>query len=404
MSKKRTVNRAREPSQKRSLVWVTDSEGFKSLECKGYTSLSHNPEIMTAVDTLARLMGAMTIHLMHNTDLGDERIKNGLSEVVDIRPNRYMTRSNFVHWIIRTLYLEGNGNSVVYPFTEGGYLRELVPIPAALTAFVPAGEWGYKVVINGMEYDPDNVLHFAINPSDYFPWLGQGYRISLADVANNLKQAAATEKGFMASKWKPSLIVKVDALIDEFSGKEGRKKLLEEYVESGGAGEPWLIPAEQFSVEQVKPLTLSDLALADFVTLDKQTVASILGIPPFVLGVGEFKRDAWNSFIASSLMPLAQNVQQEFTRKLLYGPEYYFRFNPRSLYNYDLRELASVADDQYVRGIMTGNEVRDWIGLSPKQGLDELVILENYIPLGMIGDQKKLNGGGENNEQTGGIG
>jgi len=404
MSKKRTVNRAREPSQKRSLVWVTDSEGFKSLECKGYTSLSHNPEIMTAVDTLARLMGAMTIHLMHNTDLGDERIKNGLSEVVDIRPNRYMTRSNFVHWIIRTLYLEGNGNSVVYPFTEGGYLRELVPIPAALTAFVPAGEWGYKVVINGMEYDPDNVLHFAINPSDYFPWLGQGYRISLADVANNLKQAAATEKGFMASKWKPSLIVKVDALIDEFSGKEGRKKLLEEYVESGGAGEPWLIPAEQFSVEQVKPLTLSDLALADFVTLDKQTVASILGIPPFVLGVGEFKRDAWNSFIASSLMPLAQNIQQEFTRKLLYGPEYYFRFNPRSLYNYDLRELASVADDQYVRGIMTGNEVRDWIGLSPKQGLDELVILENYIPLGMIGDQKKLNGGGESNEQTGGIG
>ena len=52
MSKKRTVNRAREPSEKRSLVWLTDSEGFKSLECKGYTSLSHNPEIMTAVDEL----------------------------------------------------------------------------------------------------------------------------------------------------------------------------------------------------------------------------------------------------------------------------------------------------------------------------------------------------------------
>lgn len=404
MSKKRTVNRAREPSEKRSLVWLTDSEGFKSLECKGYTSLSHNPEIMTAVDTLARLMGAMTIHLMHNTDLGDERIKNGLSEVIDIRPNRYMTRSNFIHWIIRTLYLEGNGNSVVYPLTENGYLRELIPIPAALTAFFPSGEWGYKVVINGIEYNPDDVLHFVINPSDYFPWHGQGYKISLADVANNLKQAAATEKGFMASKWKPSLIVKVDSLTDEFSTKAGRKKLLEDYVESGEAGEPWLIPAEQFSVEQVKPLTLSDLALADFVTLDKQTVASILGIPPFVLGVGEFKRDAWNSFIASSLMPLAQNIQQEFTRKLLYGPEYYFRFNPRSLYNYDLRELAAVADDQYVRGIMTGNEVRDWIGLSPKARLDKLVILENYIPLGMIGDQKKLNGGGESNEQTGGIG
>ena len=124
--------------------------------------------------------------------------------------------------------------------------------------------------------------------------MGTGYRVALADVANNLKQAAATEKGFMASKWKPSIIVKVDALVDEFSSPDGRRRLLESYASSGEAGEPWLIPAEQFSVEQVKPLTLSDLALADFVKLDKTTVATILGVPPFVLGVGDFKREAWN--------------------------------------------------------------------------------------------------------------
>ena len=396
MSKKKTNNRAREPSKTRSMVWLTDRAGFDSLECSGYTSLNKNPEIATAVDTIARLIGSMTIHLMRNEDIGDVREKNGLSEIVDIRPNKYMTRSNFVRWIVRTMYLEGNGNAVVYPRTENGYLRELVPVPAALTSFVPSSlDWGYKVMIDGREYDPGDVLHFAANPGDYYPWLGTGYKVSLADVANNLKQATATEKGFMASKWKPSLIVKVDSLVDEFSSAEGRRKLLDSYVKSGEAGEPWLIPADQFSVEQVKPLTLSDLALADFVTLDKRTVAAILGIPPFVLGVGEFKRDWWNSFISTKIMPEAQNIQQEYTRKLLYGPNYYFRFSPRSLYNYDLKELATVADEQYVRGIMTGNEVRDWIGLSPidEENMNKLVILENYIPLGMIGDQKKLNGG-----------
>lgn len=383
------------PMQQRSVVWMGDWPDDKSLACAGYTTLAHNPEVMTAVDTIARLIGAMTIHLMQNTPQGDIRIKNGLSQVVDITPNRYMTRSNFIRWIVRTMLLEGNGNAVVMPVTNRGFLEELVPIPPAYVAFVPAGLWDYRIAINGDQFMPEDLLHFAANPGDLYPWLGTGYRVALTSVADNLKQAARTENGFMSSKWKPSLIVKVDALTDEFSSPAGRKKLLESYAMSGEAGEPWLIPAEQFSVEQVKPLTLSDLALSEFVKLDKQTVASILGVPPFVLGVGEFKSEAWNSFISTTIMPIAQGIQQELTRKLLYSPEFYFRFNSRSLYNYDLRELAAVADDQYVRGIMTGNEVRDWLQLSPKDGLDDLIILENYIPRSMVGDQNKLNGGGE---------
>lgn len=396
MSKKNKRGRATaraEPKQRRNATWLCSSDAWESLTCQGYTSLAHNPEVCTAVDTIARLIASMTIHLMENTENGDIRVKNELSRKVDINPNSNMTRSAFVHWIVKTLMLGGNGNAVVWPETSRGILRDLNPIPSAFAAFVPDGIWDYKVVIAGKEYSPDEVLHFTLNPGSYYPWKGEGYRVALADVANNLKQAAATEKGFMSSKWKPSIIVKVDALTEEFSNAEGRKKLLESYIETTEAGEPWMIPSDQFEVEQVRPLTLSDLALADFVQLDKRTVASILGVPPFVLGVGDFHRDAWNNFINSTIMPIAQSIEQEMTKKLLYNPDWFFRFNSRSLYNYDLKDMASVADDQFVRGIMTGNEVRDWIGISPLPGLNELVILENYIPRGMIGEQNKLNGG-----------
>lgn len=374
-------------------MWITDQAGFDSLACAGYTRLSDSPEVSTAVNSIARLVGSMTIHLMRNGQNGDVRVKNALSDLVDIEPNRLMTRSNFIQWIVRTMLLDGRGNAVVWPRTEGGRLRELLPIPPSYTAFVPVDLWNYRIAINGAEFDPDTLLHFSANPGTLYPWLGTGFQITLQDVANNLKQAAATEKGFMSSKWKPSLIVKVDGMFDAMGNPIGRETLLKDYVETTEAGQPWVIPAEQFQVQEVKPLTLSDLALSDFVKLDKQTVATILGVPPFVLGVGEFKRDAWNSFVQTTIMPIAQNIQQELTRKLITAESEYFRFSSRSLYNYDLRDLASVADDQYVRGIMTGNEVRDWIGLSPLEGLDELIILENYIPRGMIADQAKLQGG-----------
>lgn len=396
MSKKKKKNIRAEPKNKRNSengFYLCSSDAFETLTCSGYTSLSHNPEIISAVDTIARLIGSMTIHLMENKENGDVRVKNELSRKIDIDPNRNMTRMNFIVWIIRTMMIEGDGNAVVYPETRRGILKNLQPIPPAMAAFIPDGLWDYKVSINGDLYDPDDILHFVLNPGSYYPWKGEGYRIALSDVAQTLKQGTETQKGFMESKWKPSLIVKVDALTEEFAGKEGRRKLLDEYVNTGRAGEPWLIPAEQFSIEQVKPLTLSDLALSEMIQLDKKTVAGILGIPSFVLGVGEFKRDEWNNFISSRIMPLAKNIEQELTRKLLLNPDWFFRFNSRSLYNYDIRDLAEVADSQYERGIMTGNEARDWIGMSPREGLDELRILENYIPLSKVGDQSKLNGG-----------
>lgn len=381
--------------EKNVVSWLCSSDAYDILTCNGYTSLSQNPEIITAVDKIAKLIGSMTLYLMENQEDGDVRIRNELSRKIDIEPCSSMTRSTFIQWIVRTLYLEGNGNAVVLPVFRRGYLQDLRPQPANTVSLNPLSYWDYQVMLGGTPYEPDEILHFVLNPDSTYPWKGDGYKVALTDVANNLKQAGVTEKGFMESKWKPSIIVKVDAMTDEYSSPEGRRKLLSEYIETGRAGEPWLIPAEQFSVEQVRPLSLADLALSDMVQLDKRTVAAILGVPPFVLGVGDFNREAWNNFISSTIMPIAQAIQQEMTKKLLYSPTLYFRFNPRSLYSYELRDMAAIADDQYVRGIMTANEVRDWLGLSPKDGLNELVILENYIPRGMIADQSKLQNGGE---------
>lgn len=377
--------------QKRGVAFL-DLSG-EIVECipAGYTRLDKNPDILTACRTVASLIGMMTIHLMANTEDGDRRIINELSRKIDINPNKYMTRSIFIENIIMNALLYGAGNAVVRPHTKDGVLDDFEIIQPSRLSFIDgADRRSYSISIDRMTYDPEELIHFRINPDPERPWLGQGLKVSLKDVAAGLQQANATKNGFMKSKWKPSIIVKVDGLTEEFASKEGRRKLLESYADTAEAGEPWLIPAEQFSVEQVRPLSLADLAIIDTMTLDKRTVAAIIGVPPFVLGVGDYNADAWNNFINSKIKPLVVQLQQEMSQKLIISPKMYLRFNSESLVDWDLQKVADVYFKASDRGFVTGNEVRDKIHMEPREGLNELRTLENYIPNDKLGDQKKL--------------
>lgn len=387
---KRVTARAKE--QRCSGIVMMDAGD--TLCVPGYTSLDKCPEIMTAVRTIARIIGSITIHIMRNGPNGDERIINELSRKIDIEPNPYMNRSELVEFLVATMLLYGDGNAIARVRTEGGYLRSIDPIPADSVSLMPQ-DYGYTVTIGGTTYMPDEVLHFRLDPDPHYPWKGRGLRISLRDIAQNLKQATKTTKAFMESEWKPSVIVKVDALTREFSSPEGRKKLLDSYVSSAKVGEPWMIPAEQFDVQQVKPLSLQDLAIADTVKLDKQTVASIIGVPGFVLGVGNYSQSEWNGFVEHTIRPIVVSMQQEMTRKLILSPDWYIRFNYWSLLDWDLATISAIMLAGVDRGVATGNEWRDRVGMQPLDGLDELHILENYIPIDRIGDQAKLvpNGG-----------
>ena len=394
MSKKRRKNvrndnNTASPAQ---IAWfIGDQDSAICID--GYTSLDKNPEIMTACRTIAELIGSITIHLMANTEGGDVRVINELSRAIDIDPMPTMTRSHWMESIVMNLLLYGEGNSIVWPHTWDGLLRSLEPIASERVTFMPDPDNPYryyKILVDSVAHSPENMLHFVYNPDKLYLWKGRGLRVSLIDVANNLKQAAATEKGFMESKWKPSLIVKVDAMVKEFSSQEGREKLRKEYLETGEAGAPWIIPAQQFDVKEVRPLSLSDLAISDVVQLDKRTVASIVGVPPFVLGVGEYNQKAWNSFIQNKIRPVCTAIAQELTKKLILSPKMYLKFNTLSLMDWDLQTISTVFGTLSDRGIVNGNEVRDRLGMSPVDGLDEYRILENYIGIDYTNQQKKL--------------
>ena len=359
--------------------------------CPGYTVMSKIPEIQTACLRLAELIGSMTIYLMGNTADGDKRITNELSRAVDIHPNRNMNRAHWMTAIVMNLLLYGRGNSIVVPHTSRGYLESLEPISADRVTLIPLGvsRRDYRVCIDGQEHNPEDLLHFVYNPDPLYLWKGQGVTVTLKSVADNLRQSGQTINAFMSSEWRPPVIVKVTGMDGDMASSEGRQKLIDDFLSRSRPSDPLLIPGEVFDVAQVKPLSLADLAIKDTIELDKKTVASVIGVPPFLLGVGDFKRDEWNSFIQTKVRALAQIIQQELTRGLIISPDWYFAMNIWSLMDYDLGAVSNLLLAGADRGYVCGDEWRDRMHLAPA-GLKDYKVLENYIPADMSGQQKKL--------------
>lgn len=393
------VSEIKEETSKPPLVVTTLPDFFKTLLSDGYTKLSDSPEVRMAVDCIADLVSNMTIQLMQNGETGDKRVKNTLSRVVDIEPNKYISRKTFIQWLVRSMLLEGEGNAVVKPKVTHGEVVELIPIsPYKITFNVSDDDFKYSITFDNKEYDPNELLHFVLNPSIERPFIGSGYKVALKDIVGNLKQANVTKKGFMSSEYMPSLIVSVDSDSDELADEEGRKRFEEMYLKRKDTGKPWIVPQGIIDVQQTKPLTLNDLAINDAVTLDKKTVAGIFGVPAFLLGVGTYNKDEFNNFINTKILSIAQIIQQTLN-KLIIDEDMYFSFNPRSLYNYSLTEMVGAGVEMAKVNSLRRNELRNWIGMPPDSEMDDLLVLENYLHQGDLDKQNKLI---QNNNEKGG--
>lgn len=398
MSKKKRAKRygrdaPRLREAKSSGVALTTFDAWRILCGDGYRPITQCPEVQMCIGVYADLIASMTIRLMRNTEKGDVREKNALSRRLDISPAKHMTRYDLMQVIVRALMAEGN--QVTVPIYSDGMLDRLAPLPPTEVTLLPVGVDDYEIHWRGVRYTPDEVLHFRLNPDPDHPWQGRGYAASLRDVVRSIRQSNATRQALQESP-TPSIIVKVDGLTDEFKGTEGRKKLGAQYLDASENGRPWFIPAEAFGVEQVKPLTLADLAIKDSLELDKRSIAAIFGVPPFLVGIGEYKQDEYQHFLSTRVMAVAREIEQVLTAGLLWSEDLYWSLNPRSLYNYALGDLINVGKEMVDRAAMRRNEWRDWLGLPPDPQMDELYLLENYLPTDRLGDQKKLNqGGGE---------
>jgi hypothetical protein len=174
----------------------------KSEEVKSEEVKSEEAKLCGLCVLCVGLLGALCVAGCVSFDATDARrsqtgaFTNELSRLIDITPNRNMTRMQWMAGIVMTMLLYGRGNAIVVPHTYEGIIRSLEPIASSRVSFLPVGGSyrDYRVVIDGVSKNPSDLMHFAYNPDPVYLWKGQGVTVTLKDIADNLAEQARIQK------------------------------------------------------------------------------------------------------------------------------------------------------------------------------------------------------------------
>lgn len=342
-------------------------------------------EFERAVETIGGLLGALTLQVWQSKGNTKERLKNAKSYWLDIEPVRGATRLEWTKKVVRTMYERGVCFVSVETDSAGNQLKILDDALVQTDGTVRC----YK---QNVVYKATDLLRFSVGTKPALEALKQ--------TNDNLRMAAALKARFLKNSFIPKIVVKVDvdmsALTDE---NDKRLKVLQNVIaRSSESGQPIVFEQGFAEIQELKGRTYDELGL-DVALKDEQLkVAAFFGLPAFLVGAGSFDREEYNLFIKTTFMTLVRMFEQQLSR-VFASKDVYVKYNTERLLSIDLSEQMSFVSECLAQGIMTPNEARQKLGLTPSgaKGMNDFRILENYVPVSQLGDQTKLNKKKESN-------
>ena len=157
------------------------------------------------------------------------------------------------------------------------------------------------------------------------------------------------------------------------------------------------LTATNFSADAV------DAHLLDVERITRNKVAAVYNRPPHMLGdYSQGNKSTTEQqlleFLQLTIIPIVEQWEEEFNRKLLtpqdYADGYRFRFDTNSLIRADVSTMANKHQMSIRGGWMKPNEVREYEGQPPDPNGNELMCSRDLLPLRIIMEHPELLLGG----------
>lgn len=358
----------------------------------------------TCCKVLSEAIGKLPLKLVQRDKEGSliELADGRLYETVNVRPNPYMTASNF--WATVEYHRNHFGNAFVLITGSGQKQKLWILDPSKVEVWYDDAKLLsdtvgiYYIYSANKQYvfQSDEVLHLKSGISKD-GIMGVSVRETLADNLESAKKAQKLLNKLYSTGFTAKAVLNYTADLNKASEKEFLRHI-EDYATGKlkNEGIENIIPMPLGT--KLEPLNMK-LTDSEFLEVKKYTaiqIASAFGIKP--TQIGDYSKSSYASaeaqnlaFYVDTLLYIVKQYEEELTYKLLTDAErrkgMYFKFNIdvilRADYNTKVQALSTAVNSF----LMTPNEARRKLDLGRMEGGDRLLGNGASIPVQLTGSQ-----------------
>ena len=373
---------------------------YQDLAKEGYQK---NAIVYRCVNEIAKGASAVPFHIKSGDDVLEQ---HPLIDLLD-RPNPLQSNSEFFNSLFGYLLLSGNA----YVLKVGGLagqpkeLHLLRPDRIEIKAGSGYMPERYDYVINGKiltsyEVDQDtgmgDLKQIKLwNPLDDYhglsPLAAAAVEVDQHNLASkhNISLLSNGARPSGAIVFKPQDDAGFTANLSDSQRQQLLTDLNQRFSGTSNAGRPMLLEGD-FDWKEMG-LSPKDMDFLNLKHMSSTDIALCFGVPSQLVGVPDAQTyanvaEARLALYEETIIPYLRKIESDINEWLV--PQ----FNENIKFQYIVDEIPALSERRrriyenittaVSQGIMTRNEAREMIGLSPVDGADELLVAANLFPLG----------------------
>lgn len=362
-----------------------------------------NDVVRACVRALAEHTSKANVKVIRRDNNG-ERIDGDkhLQRLIQYRPNIYMNGKDFLYKV-RTLLESYNTVFIYIKRDDTGRCIGLYPIPnCTADAIDVGGELYIKFYLpDGTQlaasWEDLAVLRKDYNKSDIFGDTNEAILTSL-ELLNTTNQGMANAIKSTANL--RGIIKSTKAMLSDEDVKDIQERFVKSYMTiANTSGVAALDSTQEFIPLELKP------QIANYKNIEelRNNIYRYFGVNEDVL-MSKVKGDEWEAFYESRLEPFLIALGLELTNKIFtdrergFGNEIIFEANRLAYASTSAKmNMVQLVD----RGVLTLNEYREILNLSPVEGGDIRIIRKEYAQIDKL---NQIQGVDDNATQTEGTG